>query len=90
MRTEIPDMSFTRADIKSEFRQLLVDASGSEAATVYTMGILNCLHIAISKDCLECGYKGVCRNAEYKNGGAIIIPWDAKFGILVAVLSLSL
>jgi hypothetical protein len=79
MRTEIPDMSFRRADIKSEFRQLLVDASGSEAAT---MGILDCLHIAIAKDCLECAYKGVCRNAEYKNGGAIIIPWDAKFGIL--------
>lgn len=82
MRTEIPDMSFRHADIKGEFRQLLVDALGSEAVTLYAMGILDCLHIVITKDCLECAYKDVCRNAEYKNGGAIIIPWDAKFGIL--------
>jgi hypothetical protein len=73
-RTEVPDMSFRRADIKSEFRQLLVDASGSEAATACAMGILDCQHIVIARDCLECAYKDVCRNAEYKNGGAIIIP----------------
>jgi hypothetical protein len=53
MRTEIPDMPFRRADIKSEFKQLLTDAPGTEAATVYAMGILDCRHIIIARDCVQ-------------------------------------
>ena len=88
MRTEIPDMSFRRIDIKSEFRQLLVDASGNEAATVYAMGILDCRHIVIARDCLECANKNVCRNAEYKNGGVLSPPGREIRNTTVAVLSL--
>jgi len=44
------------ADLKRESRNFLIDASHSEEALIYVLGIIDAYKIIIAEECLECAY----------------------------------
>jgi hypothetical protein len=75
-RTRFKGMSARRADLNDANNKVLIDASQSETATIYALGIIYTRQLGIARDCLECAYKDAIRNAPLFNQGAVVvIPW---------------
>ncbi|KAI1771507.1 hypothetical protein F4818DRAFT_445197 [Hypoxylon cercidicola] len=62
------------ADLQREKMNFLIDASKSEDALVYVLGIVDAQRIFIAEECLECAYK-CCQGAR---SAVIVIPHDTK------------
>jgi hypothetical protein len=78
-RTLFKGMSIKRADLTGANNKILIDASGSESATIYALGIVHTRQLGIATDCLDCAYKDAVRNEPTFNQGAvIIIPWKER------------
>jgi len=75
-RTGFKGVSLHRADIDAENSKVLVDASGSETATIYAIGILYTRHLAVATECLACARDNAIHNMQQNNTSvAIVIPW---------------
>ena len=61
------------ANLKREDRNFLIDASQSEDALIYVLGIIDAHRIIIAQECLECAYQHYLRTGDNQRV-VIVIP----------------
>ncbi|OCK74092.1 hypothetical protein K432DRAFT_410152 [Lepidopterella palustris CBS 459.81] len=77
MRTMFKGMSVRRADVNQADGKVLIDASRSEAATIYAIGITYAGHLYVATSCLECAYKAAMQAPRPAGTSAVVvIPWS--------------
>jgi hypothetical protein len=75
-RQTFKGMSTKRVDLNNANSKVLVDASHSETATIYALGIIHTRQLIVARDCLSCAYKAAIKNAPlFDQGVVILIPW---------------
>lgn len=68
-------ISHTRASLDAGTNLAIIDASSSDAATIYAIGVLQCRVLFLATECLFCTYEQLSINVQDGYGAAIIIPW---------------
>ncbi|KAL9622772.1 MAG: hypothetical protein Q9160_002891 [Pyrenula sp. 1 TL-2023] len=73
MQTASNGMSRKRADLNVSGEKFLIDASRSDSATLFALGIVRARSLGIAKDCMECARRWGSNNEKLFSGVTILI-----------------